>query len=165
VTKGWVSDAPDARHSNVWFWPIPGAAAAVELLVAGAVVALLVVTVLIAPAPVVVEVVAVVVVELALVERPPLAAGVPAVNVGTVVELVAVPPLAVAALVELVAMLSIVAPRPADPAELAPVDELPLPPDVLGGDDTVTVGVLVSVVPEVTVAAEPALAKVWPDVT
>lgn len=69
--------------------------------------------------------------------------------------------LAVAPLVELVAILSIVAPRPAEPAEAVPVDEPDLPPlDVLGGVETVTVGVLVKVAPVVAEAPLPVLVKV-----
>jgi len=73
---------------------------------------------------------------------------------------------AVAPLVELVAMLSIVAPRPALPADALPLDEALLLP-LLGGETAVTVGVLVRVAPEVTVAEAlvPVLVKVWPDVT
>lgn len=73
---------------------------------------------------------------------------------------------AVALLVELVAMLSIVAPRPALPADAMPLDE-PLPLPLPGGETAVTVGVLVRVAPEVTFAEAlvPVLVKVWPDVT
>jgi len=73
---------------------------------------------------------------------------------------------AVAPLVELVATLSIVAPRPALPADALPLDEA-LPLAVLGGETAVTVGVLVSVAPEVALAEAllPVLVKVWPDVT
>jgi hypothetical protein len=73
---------------------------------------------------------------------------------------------AVAPLVELVAMLSIVAPRPALPADALPLDEALLLP-LLGGETAVTVGVLVRVAPAVPVAEAlvPVLVKVWPDVT
>ena len=73
---------------------------------------------------------------------------------------------AVAPLVELVATLSIVAPRPALPADALPLDEALLLP-VLGGETAVTVGVLVSVAPEVALAEAlvPVLVKVWPDLT
>jgi enoyl-CoA hydratase len=73
---------------------------------------------------------------------------------------------AVAPLVELVEMPSIVAPRPALPADAPPPDEPP-PLPVLGGATAATVGALVRVAPEVTVeeALVPVLVKVWPDVT
>jgi len=73
--------------------------------------------------------------------------------------------LAVALLVELVATLSIVAPRPGEPADAAPLDDPP--PPVLGGVAAVTVGVLVSVVPPATVddALIPVLVRVCPDAT
>jgi hypothetical protein len=141
-----------------------GDAALVELLVAGAVDVLLAVAVPIAPAPVddppVLEPVDEPEVPDELVaERPP-----PPVDglndmVGGMDDDDAPP--ALAPLAELVAMLSIVAPRPAEPAEAAPV-ELPVP----AGVETDTVGALVSVAPEVTVADElPLLVNVWPDVT
>jgi hypothetical protein len=133
------------------------------LFVAGAAELLLAVAVLMPPVPVEVAppapvVVDVVVAELVLAERPlpPLVAGVNDMVGGLVDEAA---PLAVAPLVELVAILSIVAPCPAEPAEAVPVDE-PVP-------ETVTVGALVSVPPEVTVAAgfSPVLVRVWPEVT
>ncbi len=55
---------------------------------------------------------------------------------------------AVAPLVELVEIPSIVAPRPALPADAPPPDEPP-PPPVFGAEVAVTVGVLVSVAPAV----------------
>jgi len=141
----------------------------VELFVASAVDVLLAVAVPVlladaAPGPVV-TVDVVVAVGPALVERPlppPLVAGANDIVGGLTDDATL---LAVAPLVELVATLSIVAPRPAEPAEAAPVDELP-PPE-LGGVETVTVGALVSVPPEVTVAdgLEPVLVNVWPEVT
>jgi enoyl-CoA hydratase/carnithine racemase len=83
-----------------------------------------------------------------------------------VVELDAVGLPAVAPLVELVAMLSTVTPRPAVPADAAPALDEP-PPPVLGGVETVTVGALVSVAPAATEAEEllPVLARVCPEVT
>lgn len=73
---------------------------------------------------------------------------------------------AAALLVELVAIPSIVAPRPALPADALPPEEPP-PLPLLGGETAVTVGVLVKVAPEVTVADAPVpvLVNVWPDVT
>ena len=72
--------------------------------------------------------------------------------------------LAGALLVELVAMPSIVAPRPALPADAAPPPDDP-PPEP-GGETAVTVGALVKVSPEVTVVDEPfpVLVKVAPEV-
>lgn len=71
-----------------------------------------------------------------------------------------------APLVELVAILSIVAPRPAVPAEAPPPDEPP-PLPVLDDEVAVIVGVLVRVAPAVAVddALVPVLVKVRPDVT
>jgi hypothetical protein len=160
VTKGWVSEAPDDRHSNVSFWPVPADAAPVELLVAGAVDVLFEVAVPILPVPVAELVDEVDAPAELLAERPP-PPPVDGLNdaVGGLDDDAAPP--AVAPLVELVAMLSIVAPRPAEPAEAPPV-ELP----ALAGAATVTVGALVSVAPEVTFAVSvPVLDKVLPDVT
>jgi hypothetical protein len=163
-TKGCVSDAPEGRQSSVWFWPIPGAAALVELFVAGAAEALFVVAVALVPG--------------AVEDEPDPVADDPVLELAArlvedaawalllVVELDVVVLLAVAPLVELVAMLSIVAPRPAVPADAVPALDDPLPEE-LGGVDTVTVGALVRVAPEVTVidGLLPVLLRVCPDVT
>ena len=153
-TKGCVSPAPDGRHNSVSLWPTPGEAALVELLVAGAVEVLFVVAVANVPEAA----------EPAPAELPEEAArGLLAVTVLDVVVVVGLA--AVAPLVELVAMPSIVAPRPAVPAEAEPPPDEPLPE--LGGVETVTVGVLVSVAPEVTEPAAllPVLVRVCPEVT
>lgn len=73
--------------------------------------------------------------------------------------------LAGALLVALVAMPSIVAPRPALPADAAPPPDDDPPPEP-GGETAVTVGALVKVSPEVTVVDEPfpVLVKVAPEV-
>jgi hypothetical protein len=163
--KGCVSDAPDGRQSSVWLWPAPGDAALVELFVAGAVDALFVVAVGIEPAPVEVEPIPVAdepIPELAarLAEEDTLP-----LPVAVELEFDAAGLLAVALLVELVATLSIVAPCPAVPADAAPA--LDDPPPVLGGVETVTVGVLVNVAPAVTEAEAllPVLVRVCPEVT
>ena len=161
--KGCVSAAPDGKQSSVWLWPIPGDAALVELFVAGAVETLFVVAVGIEPAPVEDEPIPV-----AVVREPELAArlGEEEARALLVVELDVVGLPAVAPLVELVEMLSIVAPRPAEPADAAPALDDP-PPPVLGGVETVTVGALVSVAPAGAEAEEllPVLARVCPEVT
>lgn len=92
-------------------------------------------------------------------------------DVPAAVEPAAVEPAAVelaevALLVELVAILSIVAPRPAEPAEAAPVDEPDPPPrSELGGVEVVTVGVLVKVAPVAAGPPLPVLVRVCPAVT
>jgi len=145
--NGWVSDTPPGRHSTDCR-PMPGLAALVTLLPP------------VVPTPEdVAEPVAVPASPPALepeAERVPLAPA-PRASVADVPELaapVAAPPAltppVVVALVALVVIPSIVAPRPGPPAEADPVDDPP--PVVPGADRTPTVGVLVSVAPEVTLA-------------
>lgn len=152
---------------------MPGDAALVELLVAEAVDVLFVVALKTEPkpplreAPLLRSLCAVPTAELAtarLAPDPLRKVGVVDAPVDEVVVVVGLE--AVAPLVELVATLSIVAPRPALPADALPLDEALLLP-VLGGETAVTVGVLVSVAPEVALAEAlvPVLVKVWPDLT
>ncbi|MFZ2007717.1 MAG: hypothetical protein WAV02_21720 [Stellaceae bacterium] len=159
--NGWVSEAPDGRHSSVWFWPILGDAALVELLAAGVVEVLFAVAVGSEPEPLLDEPLLrslrdVPVPELAA-ARPPADDAARAlvvvdapdkVDAPSEEDVVVVGPEAVAPLVELVETPSIVAPRPAVPADAPPPDEPP-PPPVLGAEVAVTVGVLVSVTPVV----------------
>lgn len=170
--NGCVSPAPDGRHSNVWLWPIPGDAALVELLVAGAVDALFAVAVPTEPAPVEDEPLPGVDVRppelgarLAEEDMRPLLLLVVVALGGVALGGVGLP--AVAPLVELVATLSIVAPRPALPAEAEPRLDASPPPELGGGAEAVTVGALVSVAPAVVEPDPPlpVLARVCPEVT
>ncbi|MGA8399189.1 MAG: hypothetical protein WB697_04830 [Stellaceae bacterium] len=159
--NGWVSEAPDGRHSSVWFWPILGDAALVELLVAGAAEVLFAVVLGSEPEPLLDKPLLrslrdVPVPELAAARPPPDDAARALVvvdapdKVDAPVEddIMVVGLDAVAPLVELVEIPSIVAPRPALPADAPPPDEPP-PPPVFGAEVAVTVGVLVSVAPAV----------------